>query len=175
MQNPSALRKRLFAVVMVAATAVGPVFAVPPVQAKNRTMETPVSFGHLTLSNAFARAMLPGQPAGSGYVTIANDGDEDEVFLGASSLLAGRVELHAMEMDGDVMRMRPVEDGLVIRSGEAVALAPGHYHLMFMDMPSPFRTGENVPVTLSFRNAGEISILLPVKPVGAVDASTGSY
>lgn len=119
--------------------------------------------GALRIESAWARAMLPGQPAGGGYLSIANGGSEPDRLLGGSTPSAGRVEIHTMEVVDDVMIMRPVEGGLEIPAGETVELKPGGLHLMFMEVGAPFAEGGSVPVALEFERAGTVEIVLPVR------------
>ncbi|MEC7761703.1 MAG: copper chaperone PCu(A)C [Pseudomonadota bacterium] len=126
-----------------------------------------VTFGDLTLEGAFSRATLPIAPVAGGFMTITNTGDTDDRLIGAASEVADRMEIHEMAMDGDVMRMRELADGLAIPAGETVELKPGGYHLMFMDLSEPLVEGETVEVTLTFENAGEVVFPLSI---GAPDA-----
>ena len=119
--------------------------------------------GDLEISAAWARAMLPGQPAGGGYLTIANKGAEADRLLGGETPAAGRLEIHTMEVVNEVMTMRPVEGGLEIPAGGTVELAPGGFHLMFMEVVEPFREGGTVAVTLQFEKAGPVVVELPVR------------
>lgn len=119
--------------------------------------------GDLAVADGWARAMLPGQPAGGGYLTITNDGAEADRLIGASSPVAGKVEVHTMEVVDDVMVMRPVEGGLEIPAGGSVELKPGGLHLMFLEVTEPFAEGDTVPVTLEFEKAGAVEVPLPVR------------
>lgn len=125
----------------------------------------PVTLGDLTLEGGFTRATPPGAQVGGGFVTITNGGDADDRLVSASSPVAGHVEIHEMAMEGDVMRMRELPDGLPIPAGEAVELKPGGYHLMFMELKKPLVEGETVPVTLVFEKSGEVQLDLPVGPM----------
>lgn len=125
----------------------------------------PVTLGDLTLEGGFARATPPGAPVGGGFLTIVNGGDEDDRLVSASSPAAGRVEIHEMAMEGEVMRMRELPGGLPVPAGERVELKPGGYHLMFMELKKPLVEGETVPVTLVFEKAGEVLVSLPVGPM----------
>ncbi|WP_373353186.1 copper chaperone PCu(A)C [Pseudoroseicyclus sp. CXY001] len=124
--------------------------------------------GALTILGAYSRATLPNAPVGGGFLTVENGGETDDVLIAASSPTAGSVELHEMQMDGDVMRMRELEDGLPIPAGETVVLEPGGYHLMLRELEGPLVEGTEVPVTLTFAEAGAVEIVLSV---GAINAS----
>ncbi|WP_127520252.1 copper uptake system-associated protein [Mesorhizobium sp. Z1-4] len=126
-------------------------------------MDATVTAGDLEISSAWARAMLPNQPAGGGYLTIANHGAEADRLVGASSPAAAKVEIHTMEIVNDVMTMRPVDGGLEIPAGDTVELKPGGLHVMFMGVATPFKDGDTVPVTLQFEKAGAVEIAFPVR------------
>lgn len=126
----------------------------------------PVKFGNLELDGAFTKAMLPGQPVGGGFVTIRNTGSEDDMLVSASSSIAAGVELHEMAMQGDVMKMRKLDSGIPVAAGATVELKPGGLHMMFMQVKTPFKEGDSVPVTLTFEKAGTVDIVLPVQAAG---------
>lgn len=119
--------------------------------------------GALEISSPWVRAMLPGQPAGGGYLTIVNTGDEADRLVSASSPAAGRVEIHMMEVVDDVMVMRPIEGGLEIPAGATVELKPGGLHLMFMEVAEPFADGHKVDVQLEFEKAGSVEASFAVR------------
>ncbi|MCG6885426.1 MAG: copper chaperone PCu(A)C [Silicimonas sp.] len=123
--------------------------------------------GDLTLSAAFSRETLPNQPVAGAFLTITNNGSEDDVLIAVSSPLAARGEVHEMAMEGDTMKMRPLADGLVIPAGATVELQPGGYHLMFMGLNQSLVEGEMVDVTLEFRNAGAVAIPFSILGKGA--------
>lgn len=119
-----------------------------------------VKAGSLELSEGTTKAMLPGQPVGGGYVTIKNTGDSDDKLIGVESSSAGRAEIHEMAMVNDVMKMRKLDDGIVIPAGQTVELKPGGLHMMFFDVKKPFAEGDKVPVTLIFEKAGKVAVVL---------------
>jgi copper(I)-binding protein len=72
-----------------------------------------------------------------------------------------------MKMEGGVMKMRQLAQGLEIKPGETVELKPGSYHLMFMQIKQPFETGKTVKGTLIFEKAGTIEVEYNVEAIGA--------
>jgi uncharacterized protein YcnI len=127
--------------------------------------------GDLEISGYWAKAMLPGQPAGGGYLTIANKGASADRLVSVSSPAAGMTEIHMMEIVNDVMNMRPVEGGVEIAPGATVELKPGGMHVMFMQVKEPFREGTTVPLTLEFEKAGKVELALPVQKAAGDDHS----
>lgn len=126
-----------------------------------------VTLGDLVISSAFARATLPNAPVGGGYVTITNNGSTDDRLVGAESPVAGDVQIHEMIMDGDMMKMRELADGLPVPAGGTVTLKPGGLHLMFMQLREPLVEGGSVSVTLTFEKAGTVTVELGIVASGA--------
>ena len=87
--------------------------------------------------------------------------------------IAGTTEIHEMSMIDGVMQMRPVPEGVVVPAGGEVALTPGGYHLMFMDLKRPLQEGENFAGTLTFETAGNVDVTFTVEKTsdGAPGAS----
>ncbi len=77
-----------------------------------------------------------------GYLTVTNTGAEPDTLTGGTIDQAGSVEIHSMSMEGGVMKMAPVEGGLVVKPGETVTLKPGGYHLMFQGLKDPLKKGQ---------------------------------
>lgn len=123
----------------------------------------PSTVGALELEDAYVRAMLPGQPVGGGFVIIKNTGSKQDRLISASSPVAETVELHEMVMQGEVMKMRKLNEGIPLPAGETVELKSGGLHMMFMQVKTPFKEGDAVPVTLTFEKAGSVELTLPVK------------
>jgi periplasmic copper chaperone A len=126
-----------------------------------------VKAGDLVISQAWSRATPSGAKVAGGYLTIENKGSSPDRLVGASGDVAGKLEVHEMAMDNGVMKMRPLEQGLVIEPGKTVKLAPGGFHLMMFELKNPLKQGDKVPVTLQFEKAGKVTLSLDVQAVGA--------
>lgn len=126
-----------------------------------------IHLGNINISGPFTRATLPNAPVGGGFLTIENTGTEADRLVSATSEVAGETQIHEMAMQGDVMKMRQLADGLEIPAGETVVLAPGGFHIMFMGLKQAFIEGETVAVTLTFEKAGSVEVLLPVAAAAA--------
>lgn len=124
--------------------------------------------GAITVSQPWARATAPAAKNGAGYVVLRNGGEQPDRLLSASANnVAAKVEIHTMSMDGGVMRMRLLPDGVAIPAQGQAALVPGGNHIMFMGLKRPLRQGESVPVTLRFERAGSMLVSFTVQPIGA--------
>lgn len=103
---------------------------------------------------------------GAGFLRLRNGGTQPDRLLSATSPAARVVELHTMERDGDVMRMRPVRD-IAVAPGATVELRPGGFHIMLIGLTAPMAQGGRVPLTLRFERAGEVQVELAVEAAGA--------
>jgi copper(I)-binding protein len=126
-----------------------------------------VKAGDLVITQAWSRATPGGAKVGGGYLTIENKGSAPDRLIGGSADAADKVQVHEMAMNNGVMTMRPLDKGLVIEPGKTVRLAPGGYHLMLLDLKSPLKQGDKLPVTLEFERAGKVSLSLDVQGIGA--------
>lgn len=126
-----------------------------------------VKAGDLVISQGWSRATPGGAKVAAGYLTIENKGAAPDRLVNVSAEIAGKVDVHEMAMDNGVMKMRPLDKGLVIEPGKVVKLAPGGNHLMLQDIKAPLKQGDKVPVALVFEKAGKVVVSLDVQPVGA--------
>ena len=126
-----------------------------------------VKAGDLVISQAWSRATPSGAKVAGGYLTIENKGTAPDKLLSVSAEIAGKADLHEMTTENGVMKMRPLDKGLVIEPGKTVKFAPGGYHLMLQELKAPLKQGDKVPVTLEFEKAGKVAVSLDVQGVGA--------
>jgi copper(I)-binding protein len=98
---------------------------------------------------------------------VTNAGAEPDTLTGGTFDQAGSVEIHSMSMEGGVMKMAPVEGGLVVKPGETVTLKPGGYHLMFQGLKDPLKKGQTVKGTLTFAKAGTVPVAYTVESLAA--------
>lgn len=107
---------------------------------------------NISVTDAWARATVPGQQVSGAYMQIQSDADAR--LVGVSSPAVPRVEVHEMKMDGGIMRMREVGT-IDLPKGKTVSLEPGGFHLMLMDLPKPIAAGEAIPFTLVVESGGK--------------------
>lgn len=133
-----------------------------------------VKLGNLEIDDPFARATPAGAKVGAGYLVVKNKGTQADRLVSATADLAGRVEIHEMGMTNGVMTMRPLPAGLDIPPNGEVALKPGGYHIMFMDLKAPIALDTPVTGTLTFEKAGTVNVTYKVVPVGATSSGASS-
>ena len=115
----------------------------------------------VSATDAWCRPTAQGAGAAGCYVTLTATADDR--LTGAASPAGERVEIHTMSMDGGVMRMRELPDGLALPAGQAVALKPGAEHLMLMAPTAALNEGETVEITLSFQSAPAQTVTAQIK------------
>jgi periplasmic copper chaperone A len=70
--------------------------------------------GSIHITQPWSRATPKGATSGAGYMTITNKGTTPDKVSCVSDDASALCEIHSMTMEGGVMKMRPVEDGLEI-------------------------------------------------------------
>jgi periplasmic copper chaperone A len=116
--------------------------------------------------DAWCRPTPNGVFVGGCYVTLVSS--RDDRLVSVASPLSPVLEIHEMRMEGDMMRMNPLPEGLPLPAGETVQMRPGAEHLMLMALSAPLAEGETVPLTLTFAEAAEVTVEAQVRqPDGA--------
>ena len=122
---------------------------------------------NLEIMHPHARATLPNAPVSGGYMIIKNTGETADRLVSVSADFAGKSEIHEMSMEGDVMKMRPLADGLEIPAGGEVVLKPGGYHVMFMKLGERLVEGEKRKAILTFEKSGSLEVEFSVENIAA--------
>jgi len=103
----------------------------------------------ITVQDPYVRLAPPNAPATGAFMVLKNGGDKDVKFVKADNPVSKVTELHTHLNEGGVMKMRPVQAIEIKAKGEAV-LKPGSLHVMLIDLKTPMKEGDSVPLTLSF-------------------------
>lgn len=143
------------------------VFAITVAMIASAAFGEPYRVGALAIQLSWSRATPKSATVAVGYLQIRNTGTVPDRLVGGSVAIARRVEIHEMSVDGGVMKMREVKNGLEIKPGETVELSPGGSHLMFNGLTQPVEQGKPIRGTLVFEKAGTDEIEYAVKAIGA--------
>ncbi|MGF1704889.1 copper chaperone PCu(A)C [Enterovibrio baiacu] len=122
------------------------------------------AFASVDIHDAYARAMPPSAPNSAAFMTIENSTNNDISLISATSPAAGNVELHNHVMHDGMMKMRQVKEIDVPANGKVV-LEPGGLHVMFFDLTSPMKEGDEVSLSLMFSDGSKINQNIPVKKI----------
>ena len=118
-------------------------------------MGQPVLANEIRFGPLQFRATVGSMQSSAAYVSITNHGNTADRLVGVTSKLARKTELHKMDMDNGVMKMRQVLGGIDLLAGRTIHLAPGGYHVMLIGLTSPLTADGMFEITLVFKNAGK--------------------
>lgn len=123
--------------------------------------------GAIHIAHPWSRATPEGARVAAGYFVLKNTGAEADRLVSVESEIAGRTEIHDMTVNAEgVMTMRPLADGIEVPAGAEVALKPGSYHVMFMELKTPPQEGKRFAGTLTFEKAGAVDVEFAVEAMG---------
>lgn len=129
--------------------------------------------GPLVIAHPWTRATPKSATVAGGYLKITNTGNTPDRLTGGSAEVARKFEVHEMSMDGGVMKMREVKNGVEIPPGATVELKPGSYHIMMVNLSRPLAQGDKVKGSLTFERAGKVDVEFTVEAMGAMPAAHG--
>lgn len=122
------------------------------------------SYADVAVTDAWARATVPGQDVGAAYMNLKSD--QAAKLVAIKTPVADSVEIHEMSMKNGVMKMR-MQEALDLPAGQTVKLEPGGFHLMLIDLKKPLKAGDKIELSLSLKDAkGKLTskkITVPVR------------
>jgi len=119
---------------------------------------------NIKVNDAYVRATPPSLPNSAAFLTLKNNSDQNRVLVKATSNIAKAVELHTHDMKNGVMKMYQVPE-IIIPKHNTIVFQPGGFHVMFIGLEYPLKSGENVTFTLEFKNGETKTITAPIKDV----------
>jgi copper(I)-binding protein len=122
------------------------------------------------VSDAWARATGQGQKTTGVFMNLT--AKKATRLVGVKTDLTSTAEVHEMKMEKDVMKMQAVK-ALDLPAGKTVALKPGSYHVMLMDLSKPLDEGSPVVLTLLFEDAAGVKTQQEVNAVAKKMAMGG--
>jgi periplasmic copper chaperone A len=147
--------KRIFVVILAAALLLGACAAKEGIE----------------VSDAWARVSAQGMNSAV-YFVIENHNAETDELIGAASDVAEAVEVHESRMEGDVITMNLVEV-VALAPSTKVEFAPGGYHVMLIGLKQDLQPGDEIEVTLQFKDSPDITIKTPVREASGTQGMEG--
>lgn len=99
---------------------------------------------------------------GAGFMTLANPGKAPDALTAVESPWAKGVEIHRSMMSGGMSGMQK-QPRVALAPGGRVLFAPGGYHLMFLELKRPLKTGDRLPATLTFASGAKVKAEFEVR------------
>jgi copper(I)-binding protein len=122
--------------------------------------------GDLEIVHPWARATLKGSDVADGFMKIVNHGSTPDKLIAVSVEFAKAGQIHDMKMDGDVMKMQELTEGLEIPAGATVELKPKSLHLMFIGVNQELVPDMIMDGELTFEKAGKVKVEFMIEPAG---------
>jgi periplasmic copper chaperone A len=96
-----------------------------------------------------------------------NGGPVADRLMSVSTPLAIRAELHSMKMEGGMMKMDAIKDGVAVPAKGEIAFESGGKHVMLFDVSPKVIAGGEMPLTLSFASGAMLETKAKVVAAGA--------
>ena len=116
------------------------------------------------IEGAWIRTAVAGQSGTGGFMSLTSP--VNMRLVAVSTPVAKIGEVHEMKMEGQIMKMAELKNGLELPAGKTVELKPGGFHIMLLDLKQSLKADFQVPVTLTFANAkgeqSKVDIKVPV-------------
>lgn len=158
---------RFTEIAFATALTLGALFSLADAEAKE------IKAGNLVISQPWSRQSPMAADVAAGFMAITNAGEEADRLVKVETPISGVVQLHDMRMEGDVMKMAELPDGIAIPPGATVELKPKSLHIMFMGLTSQPIEGESFAATLTFEKAGKVDVEFEVSAPNAHMAPGG--
>ena len=100
---------------------------------------------------------------GAVFFTVENHASVEDRLLAVTTDVAEKVEMHTHSQTADgVMTMPAVPEGFPIAAGGELVLQRGGNHIMLMGLTRALKDGDVIDMTLTFEQAGDVVVAVPV-------------
>ena len=96
------------------------------------------------------------------FMTIRNDGRQDDRLVGVTGDAAEFVEIHTTETRDGVTMMAQIP-GIDVPGGDEVVLEKGGLHIMLINLNQDLNEGDTVTVALQFENSDPQTVTAEVR------------
>ena len=125
-----------------------------------------ITFKGLVLSEFWIKKVIANNNVTAGYIKIENKNEKNEHLISVEADFSKRTELHDMYIKNDIMIMKHLEEGVLIKSKSQLDLRPGSFHIMFINLIKSLKKTKFQKVKFNFKNAGSIVINMPIMDNG---------
>ena len=125
-----------------------------------------ITYKGLVLSDFWIKKVIANNNVTAGYIKIENKNEKNERLISVESDFSKRIELHYMYIKNDIMIMKHLEKGVLIKSKSQLNFTPGKYHIMFINLTKPLKKPKFQKVKFNFKKAGSIVINMPIMDNG---------
>lgn len=118
----------------------------------------------------WARAAMKGNN-GAVYMQLHNHTENDDELLSVSSDVAEAVEIHESTVDANGVMQMNMLPSLPLAAAEELELKPGGMHVMLISLKEDLKVGDEITVTLHFKNHEDIVLAAPVEDAANMGGS----
>lgn len=111
-----------------------------------------VKAADIEVADAFVQIVPHNTKSAAAFMIITNNSDKDITLLSAQSTIAKSTELHQHIHQKDGMTKMVQVPQILIKAYNSTDLAPGGYHIMFINLLKPLAQGQKVSLSLHFSN-----------------------
>jgi copper(I)-binding protein len=121
----------------------------------------------IEISNIWAREAHASHHGHSAvYLDIANNSNDNDVLLNASTPIAGDTQIHNTVIKDSISSMIHLSE-LEIPAKSSVVFKPKSLHIMLMGLKHDIKVGDSFPMEFIFKKAGKIIATVTVKKPAA--------
>jgi copper(I)-binding protein len=110
---------------------------------------------------------------GAVYFVLHNHSSEADEMTDASSDVAEAVEMHESKVNSDIMEMNRVKT-IPLDAYAEIDFAPGKFHIMLVNLKRTLKVGDEIEITLHFKNFEDIHVKVPLRDAPAPEEDHSS-
>ena len=99
---------------------------------------------------------------GAAYMLLHNYSANDDAVIGASSDVATATEIHLSQITADGTMEMSKQESIALPADGEVEFKPGSYHVMLIGLKQDLKAGDEITLTLHFKNHEDITLTVPV-------------
>ena len=99
---------------------------------------------------------------GAGYMKIINKSKKEIKLINLESDIAQKQEIHEVILENDIYKMRPINNGILIKPEETLEFKSKSYHFMFFNFNKKLEDNEMLEANLIFDKGLKIPIKFKV-------------
>lgn len=135
----------------------------------------PAEAGPITIDDATID--WPANPSTAAVrMVIRNPTAEADALVGVASPIARSSSVHRSETDADDRAVMTAQERLPIPARSSVTFEPSGLHVMLTGITEDIQVGDEVPLTLTFEEAGDIAATaIVIEPGTAIEESAHGH
>lgn len=119
--------------------------------------------GGIRIDHPWARPTAGEIKVGAAYFILENKTADADKLLEVKTDIAGRVELHDIEVKDGFAKMFQIKQPVAIPANGTVAFAPRGKHVMLMGLKEKLQEGQSFPMTLVFEKSGAVDVVVKIE------------